>query len=123
MIIMKLIVACIRPEYLNSVVDALSERHAQGLTVAEVRGFGQEHDQAHPEHREYIGIQAMRLLRLEVPCQDGEVEGLLQAIYQVAHTNRQGAGRVFVLPMDDVLRLKTGERGAAALGPDSAKSR
>ncbi len=114
---MKLIVAYIPPDHLHSIIDALSAHHVPGLTVSEARGFGQEHDVKHPEHREYIGIELTRKLRLEIACHDEEVDPILDGIYQAAHTGQRGAGKVFVLPMDDVLRLKTGERGPAALGP------
>ncbi len=117
---MKLIVAYIPPDHLHAIIDALSEQHVPGLTVSEARGFGQEHDAKHPEHREYIGIEMTRKLRLEIACHDQEVQPLLEAIYHAAHTGQRGAGKVFVLPIDDVLRLKTGERGPTALGPTPA---
>jgi nitrogen regulatory protein PII len=114
---MKLILAYIPPDHLNRVIDELSEHHVPGLTVSEAKGFGQEHDPAHPEHREFIGLEMTRKMRLEIACQDEEVATILNAIYQATHTGRRGAGKVFVLPVEDVLRLKTGERGPAALGP------
>ena len=58
-----------------------------------------------------------RKIRVEVVCRDGEVETVLDALYRAAHTGRRGDGKVFVLPVLDALRVKTGERGDAALGP------
>ena len=98
--------------------EALVGQHVHGLSVSEARGFGQEHDPAHPEHRDFDGLEMTRKLRLEIICHEEEVEGALRAIYQATHTSQRGAGKVFVLPVEDALRLKTGERGAAAIGPE-----
>jgi nitrogen regulatory protein P-II 1 len=114
---MKLLLAFIPPERLQRVTEALVGRHVHGLSVSEARGFGQEHDTAHPQHREFRGLEMTRKIRLEVICHDQEVEPILTAIYEATHTGQRGAGKVFVLPVDDALRLMTGERGADALGP------
>ncbi len=114
---MKFIIAFIPPEHLHRLVDALIEYHVPGMTVSEARGFGQEHDPRHPDHREYIGLEMTRKLRLEIACRDEEVEDILAAIYRSAHTGNVGDGKVFVLPVLDALRIKTGERGDRTLGP------
>ncbi len=117
---MKLVLAFIPPERLQAVVEALVQRHVHGLSVSEARGFGQEHDVSHPEHLEFRGLEMTRKTRLEVICQDHELETTLDAVYQAAHTGRRGAGKVFVIPVEDALRLKTGERGPGAVGPGSS---
>ncbi len=114
---MRLVLAIIPRDQLQRVTDALVARHIHGLTISEARGFGQEHDTGHPEHHEYLGLEMTKKIRLEVVCQDDEVEAALAAIYETGHTGHRGDGKVFVLPVLDALRLKTGERGPAALGP------
>ncbi|MDB6020147.1 MAG: glnK [Pedosphaera sp.] len=114
---MKLVLAIISPNQLSRVAQALADHHVHGLTVTEAQGFGQEHDRDHPEHREYAGLELIRKCRLEIACHDEEVEAVLEAIYKSTHTGLRGDGKIFVLPVLDSLRLKTGERGEAALGP------
>lgn len=114
---MRYVLALLPPDRLFAVVDSLAEAHVHGMTVSDARGFGQEHDPAHPEHREHRGVEMTRKLRVEIVCEDGEVESILAALYAAAHTGRRGDGKVFVLPVLDALRLMTGERGDAAVGP------
>lgn len=114
---MKYLLAYVPSDLLHRVKDALIGKHIHGLTVMDVRGFGQEHDVANPEYRELPGSELTKKVRLEIICHDEEVDGLLKAIYSAAHTGHSGDGKVFVLPVLDALRLKTGERGPAALGP------
>ena len=109
------LVAMIPPDRYDAVVDALSARHVRGLTVSEAMGFGQEHDTTHPEHREHLGVELTRKLRFELVCHDEELEGILTALYEAAHSGRRGDGKVFVLPVQDALRIKTGQRGEEAL--------
>jgi nitrogen regulatory protein P-II 1 len=113
---MRYLLAILPPDRYDAVIDALSHHHVRGLTVSEAMGFGQEHDPQHPEHQERLGVELTRKLRLEIFCRDEEVEGLLQALYDAGHTGHRGDGKVFVLPVLDAVRLKTGERGEAALG-------
>ena len=119
---MKLILAYIPPDHLNGVIDALSEHHVSGLTISEAKGLGQERDPAHPQHQEHLGITMTRTLRLEIACQDEELDGILTAIYQAAHTGLRWVGKIFVLPVETVLALKTGVRGPAALGSEPSGS-
>jgi len=113
---MRYLLAILPPDRYDAVVDALSHHHVRGLTVSEAMGFGQEHDPSHPEHQERLGVELTRKLRLEIFCRDEEVEDLLQTLYDAGHTGHRGDGKVFVLPVEDAIRLKTGERGDAALG-------
>jgi nitrogen regulatory protein P-II 1 len=114
---MKYLLAFIPPDALHRIKDALISRKIHGLTVSDARGFGQEHDATHPEHREYPGLDLTKKMRMEIICHDDEVEKVLEALYSAGHTGHVGDGKVFVLPVLDALRLKTGERGDAALGP------
>jgi nitrogen regulatory protein P-II 1 len=113
---MKYLLAFIPPDALHRVKDALIGKQIHGMTVSDARGFGQEHDAAHPEHREYPGLELTRKVRLEIICHDEEVDPVLEAIYSAGHTGHAGDGKVFILPVLDALRLKTGERGPTALG-------
>jgi nitrogen regulatory protein P-II 1 len=114
---MKYLLAFIPADLLHRVKDALVAKHIHGLTVSDARGFGQEHDAASPEHREFQSLEFAKKMRLEIICHDEEVERVLEAIYSAAHTGHAGDGKVFILPVVDALRLKTGERGPSALGP------
>jgi nitrogen regulatory protein P-II 1 len=107
---MKMILVIIPPDHLNKLLDDLDEQHLHGLTVSEARGFGQ-HD------RDFTDVEMAHKLRLEIVCHDEEAETIISTIYKSAHTGRRGDGKIFVLPVADALRIKTGERGAAALGP------
>jgi nitrogen regulatory protein P-II 1 len=114
---MKYLLAFLPPDLMPRVNEALIGRHIHGMTVSNVLGFGQEHDAAHPEYHEYMGLELTKKVRLEIVCHDAEVEGVLEAIYDASHTGHSGDGKVFILPVLDALRIKTGERGTAALGP------
>ena len=114
---MKYLLAYIPPDALRRIKDSLVGRHIHGITISDARGFGQEHDPNHPEHRDFVGLELTKKLRLEIFCHDEEVGAALDAIYSAGHTGQSGDGKVFVLPVLDALRLKTGERGPAALGP------
>lgn len=107
---MKLILAFIPPERLNKLLDDLDERDLPGLTVSEARGFGQ-HD------RDFTDVELPPKLRVEIVCPDESVETIVNDIYKSLHTGQRGDGKIFVLPVADALRIKTGERGDAALGP------
>ena len=113
---MRYLLAFIPPNRLDPLVEELADHHVHGLSVSDVRGFGQEHDPAHPEHRDHPGIDLVRKLRVEIVCTDDEVEDILGSFYKAVHTGRAGDGKVFVLHVLDALRLKTGERGRGALG-------
>ncbi len=114
---MRYLLAFIPADLLHRVKDSLVGKHIHGMSVSDARGFGQEHDAAHPDYREFFGSDLAKRVRLEVICHDEEADRVLEAIYAAAHTGHAGDGKVFVLPVLDALRLKTGERGPAALGP------
>ena len=114
---MKYLLAFISPDVLHRVKDAIILNHIHGLSVSDARGFGQEHAVGHPDYREIPGAELTKKMRLEIICHDEEVERILQAIYSAAHTGHAVDGKIFVLPVLDAFRLKTGERGPAALGP------
>jgi len=117
----KYVLGFISPDRFDHLVEELAEHHVQGLSVSEARGFGQEHDPAHPEHRSHPAVDLVKKLRLEIVCRDEEVEEILSALYKAVHTGRRGDGKVFVLDVLDALRLKSGQRGEGALGPTNLR--
>ena len=114
---MKYVLAFIPADALHRIKEALIARQIHGMTASDARGFGQEHAVDNPEYRDIPGVELTRKLRLEIVCHDQEVEAVLEAFYAAGHTGHPGDGKVFVLPVLDALRLKTGQRGDQALGP------
>jgi nitrogen regulatory protein P-II 1 len=109
---MKLILAILPPAHFHKLLDDLDEQNLPGLTATQSSGFGQ-HD------RDFTDVELMAKVRVEIVCHDHEVETIVNAIYNSAHTGQHGDGKIFVLPVLDALRIKTGERGDAALGPSA----
>ena len=112
---MKMIVAIIKPFKLDDVRDALSEVGVQGMTVTEVRGFGRQ--KGHTElyrGAEYV-VDFLPKLRLEIAVPDDRVEAVVEAIVGSAASGRIGDGKIFVQPLEQALRIRTGEEGDDAL--------
>jgi len=112
---MKLIVAIIKPFKLDEVKEALQEVGLQGITVTEARGFGRQ--KGHTElyrGAEYV-VDFLPKVKIEVMVEDGMVERTTDAIITAARTGRIGDGKIFILPVEDVIRIRTGERGAEAV--------
>ena len=112
---MKKIEAIIKPFKLDEVKDALSKAGIQGMTVSEVRGFGRQ--KGHSEMyrgAEYL-VSFLPKVKIEIVVDDGQVERAVEAIQKAAHTGKIGDGKIFVLPVDEVIRIRTGERGSSAI--------
>lgn len=112
---MKCIVAIIKPFRLDDVREALSELGITGMTVSEVKGFGRQ--KGHTElyrGAEYV-VDFLPKLKLEVVVPDGRVEDSIEAITESARTDKIGDGKIFVLPVDTVVRIRTGERDEQAI--------
>ena len=112
---MKKVEAIIKPFKLDEVKEALHEIGVQGLTVTEVKGFGRQ--KGHTElyrGAEYV-VDFLPKIKLEVAVDDAEVDKVIDAIVGSANSGRIGDGKIFVLPMEEVVRIRTGERGAEAL--------
>jgi nitrogen regulatory protein PII len=112
---MRYIVAIIQPHRLDAVREALADAGVQGLTVTEVRGFGRQKG-----HREiYRGaeyqIAYVPKIKLEVAVPADEAERVVEAIHASARTGNIGDGKIFVLPLESAMRVRTGETGAGAL--------
>lgn len=112
---MKKIEAIIKPFKLDEVKDALQEIDVQGITVSEVKGYGRQ--KGHTElyrGAEYI-VDFVPKIKLETVVEDERVEQVIEAIVQTAHTGKIGDGKIFVSPIDDAIRIRTGERGEDAI--------
>ncbi len=112
---MKKVEAIIKPFKLDEVKEALHGLGVQGLTVTEVKGFGRQ--KGHTElyrGAEYV-VDFLPKVKLEVVVDDGAVEGVVDAIVEAAGTGRIGDGKIFVLPLQETIRIRTGERGSQAV--------
>ncbi len=112
---MKMIEAIIKPFKLDEVKEALSKEGIQGLTVSEVKGFGRQ--RGHTElyrGAEYV-VDFLPKVKLEVLVNDDKAALVADTILTAARTGRIGDGKIFVLPVEDAVRIRTGERGNDAI--------
>ncbi len=112
---MKKIEAIIKPFKLDEVREALSEVGITGLTVSEVKGFGRQ--KGHTElyrGAEYV-VDFLPKIRVDVVLADELVEQAVEAIIKAAHTGKIGDGKIFVIPVEQVIRIRTGETDEAAI--------
>jgi nitrogen regulatory protein P-II 2 len=112
---MKLVTAIIKPFKMDDVRSALSEIGVQGITVTEVKGFGRQ--RGHTElyrGAEYV-VDFLPKLKLEIAVGDDQVDATIEAIIQAANSGKIGDGKIFVSPMEQVIRIRTGETGEQAI--------
>ncbi|HEY4291775.1 P-II family nitrogen regulator [Luteibacter jiangsuensis] len=112
---MKLVVAIIKPFKLDDVREALADVGVQGVTVTEVKGFGRQ--KGHTElyrGAEYV-VDFLPKIKLEVAVADDQIERVVEAIQQAARTGKIGDGKIFVSPLEQVIRIRTGELDNDAL--------
>ncbi|RVU31700.1 MULTISPECIES: P-II family nitrogen regulator [Neptunomonas] len=112
---MKLISAIIKPFKLDDVREALSEIGVQGITVTEVKGFGRQ--KGHTElyrGAEYV-VDFLPKVRVDVAVDDAIAEQVVDAVQSVAQTGKIGDGKIFVMPIEQAIRIRTGESGNDAL--------
>jgi nitrogen regulatory protein P-II 2 len=112
---MKLITAVIKPHKLDDVRDALGDLGITGMTVTEVRGFGRQ--KGHTEiyrGAEYV-VDFIAKMRVEVAVRDEDAERVVEAITNAANSGKIGDGKIFVSPLEQVVRIRTGETGPDAL--------
>ena len=112
---MKLITAIIRPFKLDEVREALGEVGVSGLTVTEVKGFGRQ--KGHTElyrGAEYV-VDFLPKVRVEAAVEDTLVDQVVEAVENAARTGKIGDGKIFVSPLEQVIRIRTGETGSVAL--------
>jgi nitrogen regulatory protein P-II 1 len=112
---MKKIEAIIKPHKLSEVKDALHEVGVEGMTVTEVKGFGRQ--KGHTEiyrGSEYV-VDFLPKILIEIVLRDGQVEAATNAIIRAAKTGKIGDGKIFILPVDEAIRIRTEERSDEAL--------
>lgn len=112
---MKKIEAIIKPFKLEEVKEALAKENIQGMTVSEIKGFGRQ--KGHTElyrGAEYV-VDFLPKVKIEILVEDEKAAAVAEAIINAARTGRIGDGKIFILPVDDVIRIRTGERGVNAI--------
>jgi nitrogen regulatory protein PII len=108
---MKLIKAIIRPNKVDEVKDALERLSIAGMTVTEVRGHGKQKGHTAVYRGKEYNVSLLPKMEIELVVQDGIVEDAIKAIVQAARTGEIGDGRVFVLPVEQTYKIRTGEQG------------
>jgi len=112
---MKMVSCIIRPEKLEAVTDALNGAHVVGMTLSDVRGFGRQKGQVeHYRGGEYT-IRFIAKVKVDVVVQDEDVAKVMGVIAEAARTGNVGDGKIFVVDVPNALRIRTGEKGTAAL--------
>jgi nitrogen regulatory protein P-II 1 len=112
---MKKIEAVIKPFKLDEVKEALQDMGVQGMTVLEAKGYGRQ--KGHTElyrGAEYV-VDFLPKMKIEIVVADDQAEAVLEALVNAARTGRIGDGKIFVTDLSDVIRIRTGERGPAAI--------
>ncbi|HMG70601.1 MAG TPA: P-II family nitrogen regulator [Gemmatimonadaceae bacterium] len=114
---MKLIVAIIRPEKLNDVLEALYRAEVRGLTISRVRGHGGETEAVETYRGMTVKVELHDKVRIEIGVSDPFVQPTVKAILSAGATGEVGDGKVFVLPVEKVYRIRTGEEDRSAVTP------
>jgi nitrogen regulatory protein PII len=112
---MKIVSAVIRPSRLQDVKQALSDAGVVGLTVTDVRGAGRQKGQIERYRGSEYSVDLIPKIKLEVAIEDDQLETVIQAIRNAAHTGEIGDGKIFVLSLEDSMRIRTGDRGESSL--------
>ena len=112
---MKLIVAVIKPFKLDDVIEALRAKGVQGMTLTEAQGFGRQRGHTEVYRGAEYEVDFVPKLRVEVVVDDSQADDVVDAIVGAAATGKIGDGKVWVLPVEAVVRVRTGERGADAV--------
>lgn len=114
---MKLVVAIVRPDKLSEVLEALYRAEVRGLTLARVQGHGGETEHVETYRGTTVRMELSEKVRIEIGVSDHFVEPTVQAILAAARTGEVGDGKVFVLPVEKVYRIRTGEEDQSAVTP------
>lgn len=108
---MKKITAIVRPEKLEPLKDALFEAKVSGMTISQVQGCGSQHGWKEYYRGTEVLLNMVPKVKFEIICDDAEVDALIDVISATARTGSVGDGKIFVFPVDEVVRIRTGERG------------
>ncbi|HYM59639.1 MAG TPA: P-II family nitrogen regulator [Thermoanaerobaculia bacterium] len=114
---MKLVIAIIRPERLSNVLEALFRAEVKGLTISRVQGHGGELERVETYRGTTVKMELSEKVRLEIGVSDHFVDPTVKAIVESARTGDVGDGKIFVVPVERVVRIRTGEVGRAAVTP------
>lgn len=112
---MKLVTAVVRPNALDNIEVALAHAGVRGITVTEVEGYGRQQGHTEVYRGEEYTIDFLTKAKVEVLCADAEAPDIIRTITDAAHTGAVGDGKVWTTTVEDVIRIRTGERGEAAL--------
>ena len=112
---MKLVSAIIKPFKLDDVRDALTGVGVSGLTVSEVKGFGRQKGQTEIYRGAEYLVSFLPKVKVEIVVDDAQIERVVEAIQKAAHTGKIGDGKIFVTPLEQVIRIRTGELDSDAL--------
>ncbi len=112
---MKRIVAIVRPEKLEPLKEALFAEKVGGMTISQVNGCGSQHGWKEYYRGTEVLLNMVPKVRFELVVADDEVDGLVKVITETARTGNVGDGKIFVSPIDEVIRIRTDERGEAAV--------
>jgi nitrogen regulatory protein P-II 1 len=113
----KLVIAIVRPDRANDVLEALYRADVRGLSMTRIQGHGGETDRVETYRGTTVKMGLSEKVRFEIGVSDGFVEPTVQAILESARTGEVGDGKIFVLPVDRVVRIRTGEVDTAAVTP------
>jgi nitrogen regulatory protein P-II 1 len=114
---MKLVVAIVRPDRLTNVLESLFHKEVRGLTISRVQGHGGETEHVETYRGTTVKMALSEKVRLEIGVSDHFVQPTVEAILASARTGQVGDGKVFVLPVDTVYRIRTGEQDEGAVTP------
>ncbi|MEG9861748.1 MAG: P-II family nitrogen regulator [Parvularculales bacterium] len=112
---MKLVIAIIKPFKLDEVRDALADIDVHGMTVSEVRGYGRQKGHTETYRGAEYTVTFLPKLKLEIAVDDSRLNDVLDTIQGTVQTGQIGDGKIFILPIDEAVRVRTGEKGAAVL--------
>ena len=112
---MKKIEAVIKPFKLNEVKDALHDIGLTGMTVSEVKGFGRQKGHTEIYRGSEYTVDFLPKIKIEIVLPDGQVQAAVDAIVKTARTGKIGDGKVFILPVEDAIRIRTDEKGDKAV--------
>ena len=112
---MRLVVAIVKPHRLDEVKEALQDLGVNGLTTTDVEGFGRQRGHTEVYRGAEYRVDFVPKVKVEVLCDDEQVSGVVDAVAKAARTGKIGDGKIWVVPVDQVLRIRTGEMGPDAL--------
>jgi nitrogen regulatory protein P-II 1 len=112
---MKLVVAIVKPHKVDDVKEALKGIGLQGMTVSEVRGFGRQRGHTEVYRGAEYTVDFVPKVRVEVLADDADAARIVDAVVEAARTGKIGDGKVWVVPIDSVVRIRTGEMGTDAM--------